>query len=412
MTRRREEARPPLPKGEGDSQSPRPLVSESPPLPWGQLLLVFTAPLAVMIALLNFAPLLPIVKEEFGLTNTMAGLLASATLLSHTLLQLPGGQITDRIGAKRATGLGLILAGVSVVASGLAPDFSLLLFSRFCSGAGTALTFIAGLACVNALVPLKRRVVAQGLYGAAANAGVVLVLLLSERIAVWGGWRGTFVAEGVVILCIACWLLSGVRLEAVPNQAVYPSWAELLRQSHLYLLGLAHIITYGSFMALSTWIATFLWQRHGVGLEWAGPLAALLPASSMLARSLGGALSVGRERWSILLSCSAAALCAAAIPILPGTLPTLLAVMLLGWFIAMPFGAIFSYVSLISEKEVPARSLSLINFVANLGALTFPPLIGYVLDVAGSYSMGFGVLAGIGLIGSAVLAIWLPRPRR
>ena len=223
-----------------------------------------------------------------------------------------------------------------MVASGFAPTFSLLLLSRFCSGAGTALTFIAGLACVNAMVPIKRRVIAQGLYGAAANAGVVFVLLFSERIAVWGGWRGVFVVEGVVILGIACLLLRCVRLDAVHNLVVYPSWRELLRQGHLYLLGLAHVITYGSFVALSAWIATFLWQRHGIGLEWAGPLAAFFPASSMVARAIGGVISIGRERQTILLSCFAASICTAAIPLLPGMLLTLFDLLLLGWFIAVP----------------------------------------------------------------------------
>ena len=76
------------------------------------------------------------------------------------------------------------------------------------------------------------------------------------------------------------------------------------------------------------------------------------------------------------------------------------------------FGAIFSYVFLISDKDVPLETSSVINFVANLGALAFPPLIGYLLDVAGSLQRRFRCSGRnrAGRIG--VFLVWLPKPRR
>ena len=95
-----------------------------------ELLLVYSVPLLSMVATLNFAPLLPMVRDEFTLSNAWVGMLASATILFHTLLQLPGGQIAHRLGLKRAISTGLVLIGVSVVGSGLAPSFAALLLWR------------------------------------------------------------------------------------------------------------------------------------------------------------------------------------------------------------------------------------------------------------------------------------------
>lgn len=379
---------------------------------WGQLLIVFATSLSTMVAMLNFAPLLPLMREEFGLTNAMAGLLVSATLFSHTALQLPGGDVADRIGARRATGLGLVVAGISAIACGIAPNFPLLLAGRFALGVGTAISFISGLACVNGLVLPEKRPLAQGLYGACANLGVLVVLLTSERVSAWTGWRWAFAAEGAMILGIAWLLVDRLRLDGRLYQSALEPWSETLRQGPLYLLGLAHVLTYGVFTTLATWMATFLWQEHGIGLEWAGPLAAFLPASAVVARTLGGALSLGRERQTILVSCLAAAIGTAAMPLLPGSFLTLLDLLLLGWLLAMPFGSVFSYMSLVSGRHSSARGLSVINFVGNIGAFAFPPLVGYALDLTGSFDLGFGVIGLMGLLGSATLALWLPRPRR
>ncbi len=377
---------------------------------WGQLLLVLATPLSVMVAMLNFAPLLPLMREEFGLSNAWAGALASATILSHTLLQLPSGYLTDRIGGKRAVELGLVLMAVAVIASGFAPSFAVLLLSRFVLGVGTATVFIAALSCINGLVAAEKRVVVQGFFGAAANIGVLLVLLLSQWVTRWGGWRGTFLIEGVVILGVA-WLFSAGMPADGKGQRVTPaSWGEILLERPLYLLGLAHTLGYGVFTGLAAWIATFLWQQHGIGLEWAGPLAAFMPASSVAARTLGGALSVRRERQVIVISVLATAVGLLFLPLLPSAPLVLLDLLLLGWFASMPFGAIFSYVPMVSPKGASGRGFSLVNFVGNLGALAFPPAIGYALDSSGSFAVGFGLVAAIGVVGAIVVALWLPKP--
>ena len=146
-----------------------PSAPEVPPIPWGALLLVLSAPLLVMVAMVNFAPLLPMVREEFALSNAWVGALTSATILSHTVLQLPAGHLADRIGAKRLVEVGAGVVAISTMASALAPNMEALLLCRFILGVGTATVFVSALVLVNLVVPPERRVVAQGLFGASAN---------------------------------------------------------------------------------------------------------------------------------------------------------------------------------------------------------------------------------------------------
>lgn len=316
----------------------------------GELLLVYAVPLLAMAAMLNFAPLLPLIRDEFALSNVLAGSLASATILSHTLLQLPGGQIAHWLGLKRAIALGLGLMGLSVMASGLSSDYPVLMAWRFLLGAGTATVFISGLAYASGLVSPGNRLKAQGAYGAGANVGTLLVLLLSERAASLVGWRGSFVLEGVVILLFAWVFIARLPSQAKRDPGPSESWGSTLRRGPLYLLGLAHILTYGTFMAAATWVATLLWQKHGVGLEWAGPLAALLAASAVVGRLVGAAASRGRERRMIVAGCLTTAVGVGLVPALPSMELVLIALVLLGGFAAMPFAANFTYMSLLSER--------------------------------------------------------------
>ena len=375
----------------------------------GQLSLCAAVASVVTGAMLSFGPLVPEVRAELGLSNTWAGLITSATVLVHTLLQLPSGQITDSLGTKRTIAGGMTVVGLTVLASGLAPSLPLLFLARLLVGIGTATAFVAGLTYTAALVPPRNRVLSQSVYGAAGSSGVLLVLLASERLSALGGWRVALVIEGLFFLLVG-WIVAA-RLQANGAHSAPPtlSWRETLREVPLWLLGLAHMVTYGTFVGVTSWVVTFLWEKHGVGLEWAGPLSALLALGAILGRLIGGPFSIGRQRRVIVWSCLAAAVALALAPLAPTLAPALLALFAFGWFLSVPFGAVFSYASLVSQRTASGRELSLVNGIGNLGALAYPPLVGLALDFTGSFAVGFGLLAAIGLAVSLSLALWLPR---
>ena len=239
--------------------------------------------------------------------------------------------------------------------------------------------------------------------------GILLALLLSNQLASFSGWRGAFLIESLFALAIA--LLSMLRLRATPPRPHGSSarWRDTLRQRPLYLLGLANALTYGSYMAIAAWTATFLWRTHGISLGVAGPVAAVMAASAVIGRVVGGALSAGRERQTIVGSCLATAVCIGLAPLAPGMVLQVVALFAFGWFSSVPFGAIFSTMSQVSDAKSVGRSFGVVTFVSNLGALAFPPIIGYVLDTTASFVFGFGLVGVACLAGSIVLALWLPR---
>jgi nitrate/nitrite transporter NarK len=378
---------------------------------WMPLMLVIFIVSMALLAQMNFAPVLPIIQKEFAITSVWAGVIATATLLSHTMLQIPGGQLANMLGGKRGLTIGTVIVGASVFAAGLAPNFVVLLLCRFVLGFGTALSFVTGLSVANTLGPRSKAAQVQGAFGASASIGILIALLTSERLASMLTWRGMFLVEGAFMLAVG--LIATRFLPSVTARriVVTESWMVTLRQPVLYVLGLAHCLSYGVFMSLAAWITVFLWKQHGIGLEWAGPLSAVFAISGVLARSTGGKLSVGRERLIIIAACVITSVLVFLLPIVPGVVAALVVAVILGWFANMAFGPIFGYYTLVSPKPVSGREFGVINFVGNIGALVFPPLIGYALDSSGSFVEGLAIIAACGIVGSLVVAFLLPTRR-
>src|SRR3984893_146541 len=49
----------------------------------------------------NHAPLAPALMREFGFNQALAGLLTTGIFATHASMQIPGGHLVDRLGAKR-----------------------------------------------------------------------------------------------------------------------------------------------------------------------------------------------------------------------------------------------------------------------------------------------------------------------
>jgi MFS family permease len=104
----------------------------------------------------NHAPLIPALTGTFGFSLALAGLLTTGIFLTHAGMQIPGGHLADRLGARRV--ITFALAGVCVgnFAIALAGAYWQLLFWKIFVGVGTGTCFVAGARYVSAAYPGKR----------------------------------------------------------------------------------------------------------------------------------------------------------------------------------------------------------------------------------------------------------------
>ncbi|WP_335970559.1 MFS transporter [Streptomyces sp. CA2R106] len=164
-----------------------------PPAPLGWVLAA-TAAASLIVALdqLVVATALQTIRHDLG--ASMAGLewTVNAFSLSFAALMIPGAELGDRIGRKRAYLLGLIVFALASAACALAPNVGTLITARVVQGAGGALILPASLALLTAATPGHRRGTVMGIYAAVTGLAVVGGPLVGGAVAQGLAWQWIF----------------------------------------------------------------------------------------------------------------------------------------------------------------------------------------------------------------------------
>jgi MFS family permease len=135
------------------------------------------------------------------------GLVFSAFALPYAFLQMPGGWLGDRFGARRTLAwLGGIWTAATV-ATGAAGGMGTLVASRLALGAGESAAFPTATTAMSRWLPAQLRGTGQGLVHAASRLGSAGAPLLVGAIIAATSWRVSFyVVAGLSLVWVVVWL--------------------------------------------------------------------------------------------------------------------------------------------------------------------------------------------------------------
>ena len=155
---------------------------------------------------------LPSVAHGLHVKGSSTSAVLSAYFGAYALLLLPGGELVDRLGARRLALSGLLLFAIGAAAGAVVSSFGALIVSRIIQGAGAGLVSPAALAGAVSGFPAERRGSALGIWGASAGMSNLIGPLLGGLLTVAFGWR-------------ACWwaLVPLAALVAVGIARLVPS---------------------------------------------------------------------------------------------------------------------------------------------------------------------------------------------
>lgn len=131
----------------------RPAAPATPPLPLMVVAGLFLASLALRPQLLAIGPLLPLIRDDLGLSATVGGLLTSIPVLCMGLGAPVGPLLAARLGPRTAFALCMALIIGSRAARSFAPDPLLVLFATFGIGIGTGFAGAVPSMIVSARLP-------------------------------------------------------------------------------------------------------------------------------------------------------------------------------------------------------------------------------------------------------------------
>src|SRR5262245_16678457 len=154
------------------------------------------------------APLLPFVRDEYGVSYTEIGLAFAAFNIVSAVGQTPAGFLVDRIGARALLVAGLLTGAGAFVLAAAIDSFWMLVAMFALAGVGNTVYHPAEYALLSQHVPSDRIGQAfsihtfSGMLGSAV-APATLLIMQSQ----WG-WRGAFIGAGVLGIATAAALLA------------------------------------------------------------------------------------------------------------------------------------------------------------------------------------------------------------
>ena len=356
------------------------------------LMRLCTSQIFIMLVFINYSAVLPLLKQEWGMTNTMAGSIFSVYQLGYILSGVILSSLTDRINTRYIFLIAALWSGVAnLLFAVFADDYLSGMILRALTGIGMGGTYMPGLKLVAERFAPARRGRAIGIYVGSLVLGASLSLAVTGAVTSFAGWRSAFVvcSAGVFIgILIARKVFLGYTPQVFERgESGFRSEVVRNRPALLMILG------YGSHMwemySMRSWVAPFfvaLLVGNGLAREsatgWAATAAALIVGIGTFSTAITGTLS---DRWGRTVTITIVMLASTCLSFL------------FGWLInihpaaALVVGIAYGYL-VVAESPVFSTGLTELVAPAYLGAaMGIQSLVGYSMGMISPTIFGWAL---------------------
>jgi MFS transporter, ACS family, D-galactonate transporter len=137
------------------------------------------------------------ISRELQLNPVKMGYVFSAFSWTYAGLQIPGGILVDRYGARKLYSILLLLWSFATIALGFASGFLVIILLRLLIGAFEAPSYPINNRIVTSWFPEKERAGAIATYTSGQFIGLAFLTPVLSSIQYYTGWRGLFIIAGL-----------------------------------------------------------------------------------------------------------------------------------------------------------------------------------------------------------------------
>ena len=362
------------------------------------------------MALSLLVPLLPLIRNDFGLNYLEAGILVSAFSITSGFSQLPMGWVTDKLGPRRMIAAGLSGVGIAAISISLTSKFSQMLPILIIMGVVAGAYHPSAISQLPRYFPAEKRGRAIGFHLLGGSIGFMLGPFLGGIIAAIAGWRIVYVLLSLPAILTALLLLWTLGKEwEVPagteDEAVNHSIWKTLRGVAL-ILGAAVLAQLFVGSAVN-YVPIYFVDIHGVNPAYAAMLLALVRFGGVIASPIGGSMSdrFGIKK-TVMLSLVGVGPLIFLVAILPyNVVAMMITLFILGAFLMVRQPPMQALIVKVSSPKHRSTLLGLYFFLGMEGMSLIIPLVGYLMDTIGLYPAFIGISTAALLLSGITLLI-------
>lgn len=335
------------------------------------------------------------VKQDFGLSETVAGFIPSMVFVWFLLLSVPAAVWMNRIGRKRMVQTSNIVTFAGMLIPFVHYGFVTCMAGFILLGVGNTILQVS-------LNPLLTNVVSGKRLSSMLTAGQVIKAVSSFcgpfmaafALGVLGEWRYLFPVFAAITLVSALWLMSAdIPKETAATESSSPGATfALLKDKTILFLFLGIFFVVGVDVGINTVAPKLLIEREGFSVDQAG-FGSSLYFVCRTAGALAGSFILAKMddiayfRINILAALAAVFLLffaesTAAIMILIGCI---------GFFCSSIFSVIYSQA--LKNRPDRANEISGLMITGVCGGAAIPPAMGVLTDAVGSQAGSIAVIA-------------------
>jgi MFS family permease len=362
-------------------------------------------------------PLLPILRESFGLTYFQSGILVSSFSLSYGIGQVPLAVLADWFSRRKIVILGLILISLTGIGVSMTNAYSQMIPIFIAMGIIGGTYHAPASSYMSQALPVASRGRGLGLHVTGGAASFLVTPAIALGIAALSGtWRASFfiLALPALIVGLILWFtteeIQGDIEDPSPAAASERekqnnvSWMQIIRSIGIVVF--LSLFMQLVFASVNTYLPLFIVDQHGVSPKLAGIVISLIAGTGIVGAPLGGMLSdkIGRKQVIVLALATVGPLFFAVI-YAPFGILLFLSLMMYGFMTTMRMPAMESLIADVVPVGRRTTVLGIYFFIGMETAGLTTPLVGRLIDLYGLNPVLSGLASGLCVV--AVIALLL-----
>lgn len=359
----------------------------------------------------NISIAAPLIKREFGLSESQLGILFATFFVSYTAGQFVVGWLVDRFEVTGILASGFLLWSLATAATGAVRGFAMLLAIRLVLGIGEAVAMPSGSKILAQQLAEHQRGFASGALMFGLRCGNALGTLGAGLLMAKFGWRPVFLWVGLIsLLWLPAWRKWKPRQNQtqMASQADGPGFAEILRQRSFWGTSTGHFCANYILYFMVTWLPSYLVQERHLSMGTMAKVAGLYYFIDAVSALAGGWLqdvmirrgytpTVVRKSamaLSAVLAAAGIAGCAVA-----GPKSYVWWLMVVGMGCGGMSPGLFTFPQALAGEGAVGKWYGWQNGFGNFAGVIGPALTGFVLEGRGNFLMPFAVTGATAVVG-------------